>query len=139
MGGVVLIVGVIGPRSERRRLVKRTNLNKKNNLLILIRRYCLHSRMAQSDFSTKWMWTDLDYSEDSVDYVEHNEPSGSFESISPTPEDNCPSPPPVVQTLSDNLDAPVSEEEQIQVEPVRYSGRGRKIIPRKGWEDFVPE
>ena len=83
--------------------------------------------------------TDLDYSEDSVDYVEHNEPSGPFESILAPPEDNCPSPSPVVQTLSDNLDAPVSEEEQIQVEPVRYSGRGRKIIPRKGWEDFVPE
>ena len=31
-GGVVLIAGVIGPRSERRRSAKRTNLNKKKQI-----------------------------------------------------------------------------------------------------------
>ena len=68
-----------------------------------------------------------------------NGPTDQAEPMVPTLEDSNLSSEPVAPIISNDVPplGGVADAEQPIAEPLRYSNRGRRIIPKKGYEDFV--
>ena len=68
-----------------------------------------------------------------------NGPTDQAEPMVPTLEDSNLSSEPVAPIISNDIPpmGGVADAEQPIAEPLRYSNRGRRIIPKKGYEDFV--
>ena len=83
--------------------------------------------------------SEFDFSEESVNPEDFNDPADIIETQASTLEDQNLSLEPVAQSLSDKQVPHSTGDEPPIVEPVRYSGRGRKLVPKRGFEDFVTE
>ena len=90
--------------------------------------------LVNKDVDSEFDFTNLDESDTGRGSCD--DPIDQVELAVPPLEDSILSSEPLAQ-LSDGASPLVAEVEQLDVEPPRYSNRGRRIIPRKGYEDFV--